>query len=100
MAIGFSASPEKAEAVVRDLKGQGVRAVAFKADQSNAADVERLAWIPTIPVRTNDLVSGTPVFSGFATDWHRRTVHIFAIVPRFYRRSAVVKRRVSKFRKR
>jgi 3-oxoacyl-[acyl-carrier protein] reductase len=42
VAIGYSASPEKADAVVRDLKAQGVRAVAFKADQSKAADVERL----------------------------------------------------------
>ncbi len=40
--IGYSASPEKADAVVRDLKGLGVRAAAFKADQSHAADVERL----------------------------------------------------------
>jgi 3-oxoacyl-[acyl-carrier protein] reductase len=42
VAISYTASAEKADAVVRDLKGKGIRAVAFKADQGNTADVERL----------------------------------------------------------
>ena len=42
VAIGYSASPEKAQAVVRELTAKGVRAVAFKADQAKTADVERL----------------------------------------------------------
>jgi len=42
VAISYSASPDKAEAVVRDLTIMGVRAAAFKADQANTAEVERL----------------------------------------------------------
>jgi 3-oxoacyl-[acyl-carrier protein] reductase len=42
VAISYAASPEKAEAIVRDLKGKGVRAAAFKADQAKTAEVERL----------------------------------------------------------
>src|SRR6185312_16040827 len=42
VAISYSASPEKADAVVRDLTKLGVRAAAFKADQANEAEVERL----------------------------------------------------------
>ncbi|HVW00102.1 MAG TPA: SDR family oxidoreductase [Planctomycetaceae bacterium] len=42
VAVGYSASPEKAEAVVRRLRELGVKAEALKADQANKADVERL----------------------------------------------------------
>src|SRR4051812_41703864 len=42
VAISYTASAEKAEAVVRELKEKGVRAVAFKADQGEAAQVEGL----------------------------------------------------------
>lgn len=42
VAISYSASPEKAEAVVRDLKAKGVQAKAFKADQANTAEVDKL----------------------------------------------------------
>jgi len=42
VAISYSASPDKADAVVRDLTKLGVRAAAFKADQANKAEVERL----------------------------------------------------------
>ncbi|HEY3966952.1 MAG TPA: SDR family oxidoreductase [Planctomycetaceae bacterium] len=42
VAISYSASPDKAEAVVRDLTTKGVRAVAIKADQASTAEVERL----------------------------------------------------------
>jgi 3-oxoacyl-[acyl-carrier protein] reductase len=42
VAISYSASRDKAEAVVRDLANNGVRAAAFKADQASKAEVERL----------------------------------------------------------
>lgn len=42
VAISYSASPDKAEAVVRDLKAKGVQAKAFKADQANTAEVDKL----------------------------------------------------------
>lgn len=42
VAISYSASPEKAEAVVRDLKAKGVQAKAFRADQANRAEVDKL----------------------------------------------------------
>ena len=42
VAIGYAASAEKAEAVVRELEGAGARAAAFRADQSDPAQVEGL----------------------------------------------------------
>jgi 3-oxoacyl-[acyl-carrier protein] reductase len=42
VAISYSASPDKAKAVVNGLLGKGVRAHAFKADQANAKEVEAL----------------------------------------------------------
>ena len=42
VAISYSASPDRAEAVVRDLKAKGVQAKAFKADQANTAEVDKL----------------------------------------------------------
>lgn len=42
VAISYTASADKAEAVVRDLKAKGVEAKAFKADQANSAEVDRL----------------------------------------------------------
>jgi 3-oxoacyl-[acyl-carrier protein] reductase len=42
VAISYSASPGKADAVVRDLTNKGVRAAAFQADQADTAEVERL----------------------------------------------------------
>ncbi|MBN9005905.1 MAG: SDR family oxidoreductase [Rhizobiales bacterium] len=42
VAISYSASPDKAEAVVRDLEAKGVRAKAFKADQANTVEVDKL----------------------------------------------------------
>jgi 3-oxoacyl-[acyl-carrier protein] reductase len=40
--LSYSASPEKARAVVEDLEAQGVRAAAFKADQADPAAVTGL----------------------------------------------------------
>jgi NAD(P)-dependent dehydrogenase (short-subunit alcohol dehydrogenase family) len=42
IAISYGTSADKAEAVVRDLKAKGVRARAFKADQADSGQVERL----------------------------------------------------------
>jgi 3-oxoacyl-[acyl-carrier protein] reductase len=42
VAISYSASADKAKAVVNDLLASGVRAHAFKADQGNASEVEVL----------------------------------------------------------
>lgn len=42
VAISYVASPDKAEAVVNELKGKGVQAVAFNADQADASQVEGL----------------------------------------------------------
>lgn len=42
VAISYVASPEKAEAVVAELKAKSVKARAFKADQASAKDVTQL----------------------------------------------------------
>src|SRR3954468_12582652 len=42
VAISYVASPDKAEAVVRELKAKGVEARAFKADQASTTEVEQL----------------------------------------------------------
>jgi NAD(P)-dependent dehydrogenase (short-subunit alcohol dehydrogenase family) len=42
VAISYSSSANKAEAVVRELKAKGVEAKAFKADQGKTAEVDQL----------------------------------------------------------
>ncbi|WP_254509993.1 SDR family NAD(P)-dependent oxidoreductase [Anatilimnocola floriformis] len=42
VAISYSASPAKAEAVVKELTSLGVKAAAFQADQADAAQVTKL----------------------------------------------------------
>lgn len=42
VAISYSASPDKAEAVVRELKAKGVEARAYRADQGKTAEVDQL----------------------------------------------------------
>jgi 3-oxoacyl-[acyl-carrier protein] reductase len=42
VAISYSASADKAEAVVRELQAKGVQATAFKADQAKATEVDQL----------------------------------------------------------
>ena len=42
VAISYVASPDKAEAVVAELKAKGVEARAYKADQASSAEVEKL----------------------------------------------------------
>ena len=42
VAISYVASPDKAEAVVAELKARGVKARAYKADQASTEDVDQL----------------------------------------------------------
>ena len=42
VAISYVASPDKAEAVVAELKARGVNARAYKADQASSVDVDQL----------------------------------------------------------
>src|ERR1700739_1300524 len=42
VAVSYVASPEKAEAVVAELKAKGVQARAYKADQASVTEVEQL----------------------------------------------------------
>src|SRR3954454_3117910 len=42
VAISYVASPDKAEAVVKELKAKGVEARAYKADQASSVEVEQL----------------------------------------------------------
>src|SRR2546430_12011322 len=42
VAISYVASPDKAEAVVADLKASGVQARAYNADQASSAEVDQL----------------------------------------------------------
>jgi 3-oxoacyl-[acyl-carrier protein] reductase len=42
VAISYVASPDKAEAVVNELKAKGVTARAYKADQASSAEVDQL----------------------------------------------------------
>ncbi len=42
VAISYAVSADKADAVVRDLEGKGVRGAAFRADQADPAQVEGL----------------------------------------------------------
>src|SRR6185369_11014614 len=42
VAISYVASPDKAEAVVAELKASGINARAYKADQASSVDVDQL----------------------------------------------------------
>jgi 3-oxoacyl-[acyl-carrier protein] reductase len=65
VAISYSASANKAKAVVDDLLTKGVHAHAFKADQANAKEVEAL--VKSVVERfghLNILVNNAGVFAG------------------------------------
>ncbi|MGY3586018.1 3-oxoacyl-[acyl-carrier protein] reductase [Bradyrhizobium sp. USDA 4341] len=69
VAISYVASPEKAEAVVAELKGKGVDARAYKADQASSSDVDQL--VKTVAKdfgRLDILVNNAGVASGGAVD--------------------------------
>lgn len=42
VAISYSSSPEKAQGIVDDMRRQGIQAKAFKADQADARQVEKM----------------------------------------------------------
>lgn len=69
IAISYVASPDKAEAVVTDLKAKGVKARAFKADQASAKDVTRLVNDVAVEFGHLDiLVNNAGGAAGGATD--------------------------------
>jgi NAD(P)-dependent dehydrogenase (short-subunit alcohol dehydrogenase family) len=69
VAISYVASPDKAEAVVAQLKAKGVDARAFKADQASAADVEQLVKdVAKTFGRLDILVNNAGVAAGGAVD--------------------------------
>ncbi|MGF6308201.1 3-oxoacyl-[acyl-carrier protein] reductase [Bradyrhizobium sp. i1.8.4] len=69
IAISYVASPEKAEAVVAELKGKGVNARAYKADQASSSDVDQLVKrVAKDFGRLDILVNNAGVASGGAVD--------------------------------
>ena len=69
VAISYNASPERAQAVVDQLKAKGVEARAFKADQASSADVEKLVNDVVAQFGKLDiLVNNAGVASGGAVD--------------------------------
>lgn len=65
VALSYAASADKAEAVAKDLREDGVRAKAFKADQADAKQVEAL--VNTVAKefgRLDILVNNAGVFAG------------------------------------
>jgi NAD(P)-dependent dehydrogenase (short-subunit alcohol dehydrogenase family) len=69
VAISYVASPDKAEAVVAQLKAKGVEARAFKADQASRADVEQLVKdVAKTFGRLDILVNNAGVATGGAVD--------------------------------
>ena len=69
VAISYSASADKAEALVRDLEGTGVRAAAFKADQGDPAQVDALVKAVVKRFgRLDILVNNAGVFVAGAVD--------------------------------
>jgi 3-oxoacyl-[acyl-carrier protein] reductase len=69
VAISYVASPDKAEAVVAQLKARGVEARAFKADQASPADVEQLVKdVAKTFGRLDILVNNAGVATGGAVD--------------------------------
>jgi NAD(P)-dependent dehydrogenase (short-subunit alcohol dehydrogenase family) len=69
VAISYVASPEKAEAVVAELKTRGVKAAAFKADQASPDAVEALVNdVARRFGRLDILVNNAGVAAGGAVD--------------------------------
>jgi 3-oxoacyl-[acyl-carrier protein] reductase len=69
VALSYSASADKAEALARELQGKGVRAAAFQADQGDAAQVEGLVKAVVRRFgRLNILVNNAGVFVTGAVD--------------------------------
>jgi len=69
VAISYVASPDKADAVVAELKAKGVDARAYKADQASSADVDQL--VKTVAKdfgRLDILVNNAGVAAGGGVD--------------------------------
>jgi 3-oxoacyl-[acyl-carrier protein] reductase len=69
VAISYVASPDKAEAVVAELKASGANARAYKADQASSADVDQLVNnVARDFGRLDILVNNAGVAAGGAVD--------------------------------
>jgi NAD(P)-dependent dehydrogenase (short-subunit alcohol dehydrogenase family) len=69
VAISYVTSPDKAEAVVAELKARGVKARAFKADQASVAEVEQMVKdVAKEFGRLDILVNNAGVAAGGAID--------------------------------
>jgi 3-oxoacyl-[acyl-carrier protein] reductase len=69
VAIAYSASADKAEALARELEGKGVKAAAFKADQADASQVAGLVQAVAKKFgRLDILVNNAGVFIGDNAD--------------------------------
>jgi 3-oxoacyl-[acyl-carrier protein] reductase len=69
VAISYSASADKAEAIVAELKAKGARAVAFKADQGDPSQVEVLIEdVVTKLGRLDILVNNAGLFAAGPVD--------------------------------
>ncbi|WP_407166753.1 SDR family NAD(P)-dependent oxidoreductase [Bradyrhizobium sp. ORS 111] len=69
VAISYVASPDKAEAVVAELKAKGVSARAYKADQASSAEVDELVTrVAKDFGRLDILVNNAGVATGGAVD--------------------------------
>ena len=69
VAISYVASPDKAEAVVQELKASGVEARAFKADQASSTEVVQLVKdVARHFGRLDILVNNAGVVAGGAVD--------------------------------
>jgi len=79
VAISYVASPEKAEAVVAELKAKGVEAAAFKADQASPDAVEALVNdVARRFGRLDILVNNAGVAAGGAVDDPKADTAAFA----------------------
>jgi 3-oxoacyl-[acyl-carrier protein] reductase len=69
VAVSYAASADKAETVVKELTGKGVRAKAFKADQADAKQVDSLVKSVAKEFgRLDILVNNAGVFAGGAVN--------------------------------
>jgi 3-oxoacyl-[acyl-carrier protein] reductase len=69
VAVSYAASADKAEAVARELKDKGVRAVAYRADQGDTKQVEDLVRrVAKDFGRLDILINNAGVFAGAAID--------------------------------
>jgi 3-oxoacyl-[acyl-carrier protein] reductase len=84
VAISYSASADKANAVVKDIEAKGVRGAAFKADQANTKEVEGLVESVVKRFgRLDILVNNAGVFVGGAVQDRANNLveleHLFAV---------------------